>query len=73
MKPAGGQPAVERRIDECGEVLRVEHLAGNWDGSGAGDELGRRELAFRVPANRRENIVALLLEPAPRGSIGIEC
>jgi hypothetical protein len=72
MKPAGGQPAVERRIDECGEVLRVENLARHRDRCGARNELGRCELALRVAANRCEDILALLLQAAPRESIGIE-
>jgi len=71
VEPARGQPAVEGRINKCGEVVRVEDLARHWDRRGAGDELGCRELAFCVIANRREDILAILLEPVPQ-PIGIE-
>lgn len=71
MEPAGGQPAVQGSINECGEVLRVENLARNWDRCDARDEIGCQELALGVPTNGRENILAILLEPA-LPDIGIE-
>jgi len=73
VEPPCGQPAVEGCIDKGGEVFRVENLAGNGNRRGAGDKLGGRELALRVTADRRKDILAILLEPAPRESIGIEC
>ena len=73
MEPACGQPAVEGRVDECGEVLRVEDLARIRDRRGAGDEFGFRELAFCVATNCRENILAILPEPAVPNLIGVEC
>ena len=72
MEPAGGQPAVEGRVDEGGEVLWVEDLARNWNRRDAGDEFGCRELVLRVVANRREDVLASLLESAVPRLIGIE-
>jgi hypothetical protein len=72
MEPACGQPAVEGRVDECSEVLGVEHLARDRDRRRAWDELGCRELALRVPTNGREDVLAILPEAAVARPVGIE-
>jgi hypothetical protein len=72
MEPACGQPAVEGRVDKCGEVFRIENLARNRDRRGARDELGRCELALCIAANRRKDVLAILSEPAVPRLIGIE-
>ena len=71
MEPACGQPAVEGRVDEPGEVFWIEDLTRHWNRRRSGNELGRRELALRVAANRSEDFLALLLESV-RESICIE-
>jgi hypothetical protein len=72
MEPASRQPAVQRSVDECGEILRVEHLARHRNRCGSGHEIRGRKLALGVTANSREDILAILLEPAVPRRIGIE-
>lgn len=43
VEASGGQPAVERRVDEGREILAVEDLPGDRNGGLARDELALRE------------------------------
>jgi len=59
MEPTGGQPPVERRVDEGGEVLSVEDLARDRDGRLTRNELAAGEDLTGVRTDIIENLLAL--------------
>jgi hypothetical protein len=59
MEAPGRQPAVERGVDECREVVGVQHLARHGNGRFTGHELALREDRLGVALDLLENLLAL--------------
>ena len=59
MEPPGGQPTIQGRVHECGKILWVEHLAGNWNNGLPGNECVRSQRRLGVVANQVKYLLPL--------------